>query len=244
MGNGITVAGGNGQGNRNNQLNDPYSVFIDDDQNIYVADCANHRIVQWNKDATIGQVVAGGHGRGNRNDQLNCPTNVIVYKKYDCFIICDYGNNRVIGWSRQNGTSGAILFSDIDCWGVATDNDGYLYISDRKKHEVRRWKIGDNDGALVAGGNGCGNRFDQLNEPYDVFVDEDQSVYVSDGSNNRVMKWVKGAQEGILVAGGQGGGNALNKLSGPRGLVVDQLGTVYVTDCYNHRVLLWLKGAK
>lgn len=80
MGNGITVAGGNGQGNRNNQLNDPYSVFIDDDQNIYVADCANHRIVQWNKDATIGQVVAGGHGRGNRNDQLNCPTNVIVYK--------------------------------------------------------------------------------------------------------------------------------------------------------------------
>lgn len=244
MRNGITVAGGNGQGNGINQLNGPYGACIDDDENIYVADCTNHRIVQWNKDATIGKVVAGGQGRGNRNDQLSYPTNVIVYKKYDCFIICDYGNRRVVGWPRQNGRSGAILFSNIDCWGVATDDDGYIYISDREKHEVRRWKIGDDNGTLVAGGNGCGDRFDQLNKPYNVFVDEDQSVFVSDTGNHRVMKWMKGAEKGILVAGGSGNGNALNQLSDPRGIVVDQLGTVYVADCENHRVVRWLKGAR
>ena len=56
MQNGVTVAGGNGHGNGTNQLNCPSSVCIDDDQTILVADTHNHRIVEWEKNATIGQV--------------------------------------------------------------------------------------------------------------------------------------------------------------------------------------------
>ena len=96
MQNGITVAGGHRAGNGINQLYNLYSVCIDDDQNIYVADYGNHRIVQWEKNATTCQVVAGGYGQGDRNDQLNSPTNVIVDKKNDCLIVCDYGNKRVV----------------------------------------------------------------------------------------------------------------------------------------------------
>ncbi len=44
--NGITIAGGNGQGNEVNQLYYPRSLYIDDDQTIYVADESNHRIVE------------------------------------------------------------------------------------------------------------------------------------------------------------------------------------------------------
>ena len=186
---------------------------------------------------------SGGQGQGNRNDQLNGSRNMIVDKKNDCFIICDWGNRRVVRWPRQNGRSGETILSNIVSWGVAMNNDGYLYVSDYEKNEVRRWKIGEEDGTLVAGGNGQGNRFDQLNHPFYIFVDEDQSVYVSD-NNHRVMQWVEGAREGVVVAGDQGQGNALNQLSHPRGIVVDQLGTVYVADCSNHRVMRWLKGAR
>ena len=133
MQNGITVAGGNGS----NQLSSPEGICIDDDQNIYVANYSNHRIVQWKKDATVGQVVAGGEEAGNRNDQLNGPANVILDKKNDCLIISDYINRRVMRWPRQNGTSGEIIISNIICWGVAMDNDGYLYVSDIGNHEVR-----------------------------------------------------------------------------------------------------------
>ena len=84
------------------------------------------------------------------------------------------------------------------------DNDGYLYVSDSEKHEVRRWKVGEKDGTLVAGGNGRGNRFDQLNKPLNILVDEDQSVYVCDHGNYRVMKWLKGTREGSVVAGRTG----------------------------------------
>ncbi len=200
--------------------------------------------MEWKKNEINGQIVAGGNGQGNRNDQLNQPTKVIVDQENDSLIICDEGNQRVVRWPCQNGRTGEILISNIDCWYLIMDNDGYLYVSDYKKHEVRRWKMGETNGTIVAGGNGQGNRLDQLNYPYYIFIDEDHSVYVSDCHNHRVMKWMKGANEGIVVAGGQGRGNSLKQLSSPMGIIVDQLGSVYVAEYGNHRVISWLKGAE
>ncbi len=218
-------------------------MYIDDDQTIYVADTVNDRIMKWRSYATNGQILAGGNGQGNRNNQLDRPTKVIIDKENDSLIICDLSNRRVVRWPRRNGRSGEILISNIDCADLIIDNDGYMYVSDDKKHEVRRWKVGETEGTIVAGGNGEGNRLDQLNCPGYIFIDEYHSVYVADEKNHRVMKWMKGAREGIVVAGGQGKGNSLRQLSNPNGIIVDQLGSVYVADGFNNRVVRWLKGA-
>jgi len=218
-------------------------MYIDDDQTIYIADQSNHRIVEWKNGAKSGQVVAGGNGPENRNDQLSGPTDVIVDKKSDSLIICDQSNRRVVRWPRQNGTSGEIIIANIYFWGLAMDNDGYLYVSDCSKHEVRRWKIGDTTGTVVAGGNGQGNRLDQLNHHTYIFVDQDHSVYVLDDNNHRVIKWMEGAKAGIVVAGDQGQRNGLTQLCNPRGVLVDQVGIVYVADRGNYRVMRWYKGA-
>jgi sugar lactone lactonase YvrE len=241
----MTIAGGNGQGNQLNQLSTPLGIYVDDDdQCILIADYNNHRIVEWKSDAKMGQVVAGGNGEGNRTDQLNYPTDVIVDKKTNSLIICDRENRRVVRWSRRNGTNGQVIISDIDCSRLTMNNNGDLYVSDWKKDEVRRWKIGETKGTIVAGGNGKGNQLNQLNIPTYLFVDEDHLVYVSDYSNHRVMKWAKGAKEGIVVAGGQGEGNSSTQLSSPSGVIVDHEGSVYVADCDNHRIMCWLKGSK
>ena len=241
--NGITVAGGNGRDNALNQLCNPHGLYVDIDQNIYVSDNENDRIVQWKKNATVGQIIAGGNGTGNQNNQLSRPQSVIVDEQNESLIICDSGNSRVVRWSCRNNSIGETIISNIRCSGVVLDDDWYLYVSDVGKDEVRRWKIGEKDGTLVAGGNGRGNRLDQLSLPFDIFVDQDQSVYVSDYYNHRIVKWMKGAQEGVVVAGGRGAGNALTQLDSPAGIVVDQLGTVYVAEYKNHRVVRWLKGA-
>lgn len=241
--NGITVVGGKGRGNGVHQLYNPFGLYVDDDQTIYVADFNNHRIVEWRKGAESGRTMAGGNGQGKRIDQLNTPTDVVVDKKSDSLIICDYGNRRVMRYSRQNDDPGEIIISNIDCYGLAMDDDGYLYVSDYMKNEVKRWEIGEKNGIVVAGGHGKGNRLNQLDRPTYLCVDQDRSLYVVDQSNIRVMKWVRGAIEGIVVAGNQGGGNNLGQLSAPLGIVVDQRGTVYVADSNNHRVLRWLKGA-
>ncbi|CAF2074863.1 unnamed protein product [Rotaria magnacalcarata] len=241
--NGVTIAGGKRKGGASNQLNSPRGLFVDDDQTVVIADKWNHRIMQWkNGDTTNGQVVAGDKREGNGLHQLNDPSDVLIDKETDSLIICDWGNHRVVRWSRRSGTTqGEILINNSDCWGLAMDEQRYIYVSDVVKNEVIRYKFGENIGTLVAGGNGQGDELNQLNYPTYLFADRQQNVYVSDWSNNRVMKWVEGAKEGIVVAGGQGEGSALTKLNNPNGLFVDTLGTLYVADTLNHRVMRWIQ---
>ncbi|CAF3474009.1 unnamed protein product, partial [Rotaria socialis] len=243
---GVTIAGGNDAGDATNQLFDPNGLFVDDDQTVVIADYNNNRIMQWkNGNTTNGQVVAGGKRLGNGLHQLYCPTDVLIDKETDSLIICDQRNRRVVRWSRRSGaTQGEMLIDKIDGQGLSMDEQRYLYVSDYKKHEVRRYQLGEKNGTLVAGGNGKGDGLNQLNEPSYLFVDRQQNVYVSDRENHRVMKWNKGAKEGIVVAGGQGKGSALTQLSYPQGIFVDTLGTLYVPDFWNHRVMRWTQGDK
>jgi sugar lactone lactonase YvrE len=241
--NGLIVIGENGQGNETNQVYLPYGLYVDDDQTVYIVDAGNHRIVEWKYGAMNGKVAAGGNKAGNGDYQLKNPYDVIVDKERDSLIVCDTDNSRVVRWPRLNGTSGETIISNILCIGLTMDENGFLYVVDFGRHEVRRYRIGDTEGAVVAGGNGYGNHSDQLDSPFYVFVDRDHSVYVSDWKNHRVMKWEEGAKQGIVVAGGHGAGNNLTQLSFPQGIVVDHLGSVYVADTSNGRIVCWAQGA-
>ena len=241
----ITIAGGNGRGDRLDQLSGPGGICFDEyNQIIYIVDNGNHRIIEWKLNASHGRIVAGGNGRGSRLDQLNQPTNVVIDREDDSLIVADYGNRRVMRWSRRNSKHGQIITSGIDCSRLTMHEDGSLYVCDWKKNEVRRWNKGETQGILVAGGNGQGSRLNQFDEPAYPFVDEDHTLYVSDSENHRVMKWVRGAKEGIVVAGGNDRGSRLTQLASPRGVVVGQLGQIYVADFDNHRVLRWREGVK
>ncbi|CAF4342813.1 unnamed protein product, partial [Adineta steineri] len=184
---GITVAGGNGGGRKLNQLNDPRGIFIDNDNSIYIADQWNHRIVKWKLNSNIGEIIASGNANGN--NQLSRPLDIIFDRENNSFIISGFGNIRVIQYFDENTTNQQIIISNISCWGLAIDKNGFIYFSDWENHEVRRWKQGDTKGELVAGGNGQGDQLNQLNNPRNMFIDEDCSLYISDNKNHRVMKW-------------------------------------------------------
>ncbi|CAF4093963.1 unnamed protein product, partial [Adineta steineri] len=238
----ITVAGGNGRGQELNQLYFPYGIFIDNDKSIYIADYCNDRIVKWKLNSNTGQIIAGDNGNGNQNNQLNSPRDIVFDKENNSFIISDQGNKRVIRYFDQNQTNQQVIISNITCWGLTIDKNGFIYVSDYEKHEVRRWKQGDRQGELVEGGNGKGSHLNQLNYPTFIFIAEDYSLYISDWGNHRVMKWKKDAKEGIIVAGGNGQGNSLKQLSYPQGVIVDHLGQIYVADSWNHRIMRWCEG--
>ena len=64
---GQTIADGNKQGDKLNQLSCPHGIHVDDEEQcIYIADRDNHRIVKWKLDggSDHGQIVAGGNGKG------------------------------------------------------------------------------------------------------------------------------------------------------------------------------------
>ena len=199
--------------------------------------------MEWESSNANGRIVAGGNGKGNRAEQLNGPSHMIIDRQNNCFIIADYGNRRVIRWPRQTQSSGQIIISDIDCARLAMHKDGTLYVSDYKKNEVRRWREGEKQGTVVAGGSGQGNRLEQFNCPVSIFVDDDHTLYISDLNNHRVMKWRRDAKEGLIVAGGNGRGNHVKQLNIPQDVIVDQSGQIYVVDGGNDRVMRWREEA-
>ena len=180
-------------------------------------------------------------------DQLNEPSDVILDEKNRSLIVCDKGNARVIRWSLQNRNGDKeILIENIKCWGLMMNENGDLFVSDWIEDAVKRWRKGEigGKGTIVAGGNGTGNKLNQLNIPTYIFISREETVYVSDQNNHRVMKWLKDANEGIIVAGGQEKGNNLNQLSYPQGLVVNEVGDIYVADYGNNRIMCWSAGSK
>ncbi|CAF4849034.1 unnamed protein product [Rotaria sp. Silwood1] len=243
--NGVTIVGDARECNDIDQIYWPVDLFVHDDETIIFTDWANDRVVRCNITSKNIEVVAGGNRTGSRLDQLNRPIDVLMDKTTNSLIICDRGNRRVIRQSYHHGiTKTEILVNNVDCRGLAMDDQGLLYIADYRKHVVKRYRIGDQNETIVAGGNGKGNGLHQLNKPRYLFIDKHQSIYVSDNGNHRVMKWSKYAEKGIIVAGGRGKGSLLTQLSFPYGLFVDALGTVYVADSRNDRVMRWSKDAK
>ncbi|CAM4987432.1 unnamed protein product, partial [Rotaria socialis] len=142
--NGITVAGGNVPGTGVNELYSAHTLFLHNGQTLYIA--------EWKIGAACGRIRVGG------NTQLKNSTDSIVDKARDNVFICDRGNKRDVRWSFRNVNDGETIIAGIGCCGVTMDEQGFLYVSDNERQEVRRWQVGKTQGIVVAGGNGVGNR--------------------------------------------------------------------------------------
>lgn len=95
--NGTTVAGGNGQGVGDNQLNEPYGICVSKKTgDIYIADRANHRIQRWSPGATSGVTIIGITGiYGTNATMLNGPANVLSNVDETYLYVSDRYNHRV-----------------------------------------------------------------------------------------------------------------------------------------------------
>ncbi|CAF3508012.1 unnamed protein product, partial [Rotaria sp. Silwood2] len=241
--NAITVAGGKGPGSTFNRLYSPKGLYLTKSHTMFIADSMNHRILKIKQETIAGQIIAGKNLKGYASDLLSAPSTIIFDKASKSVLICDYHNRRVLQKCvGRRKTYTKTIIKNIECFGLALDEEGYLYVSDTERHEVRRYGLGDRFGTVVAGGNGQGRRLHQLNHPMYIAIGDDQCVYVSDSWNDRVMKWEKGATKGIIVAGGQRKGTDRNQLDYPTGVLVDRLDFVYVSDHWNNRVMRWRNG--
>lgn len=223
------------------RLRSPQGISMMKNQSLLIADSSNHRIIKYNLHKKIKRV-AGKNMEGYASDLLAKPSNVIFHHQTKSFIICDFHNRRLLQWFPGSKRCATTLLENIACFDVATDVNGDLYISNPEEHEVRRYRIGDRHGELVAGGHGQGRRSMQLNHPTYICIGDDFSVYVSDSGNHRVVEWQRNAERGFVVAGSAGRGKSRRQLDTPAGVVIDQKGTIYVADSGNHRVMRYRQG--
>ncbi|CAF3002004.1 unnamed protein product [Rotaria sp. Silwood2] len=242
---GITVAGGNGAGNGTNQLNMPWVVYVDKNENVYVGDTDNSRIQMWAKGATSGVTVAGGNGKGKGLNQIGACQGLFVHEETNALFISDFYNDRIVKWIPEKGEGVIVAGTGISGSkadqisgprGIFIDQCETIYIADLWNNRIQKWKKGATEGFTVAGGNGKGSDANQLSDPWDVEVDQYGNVYVADNSNNRIMKWAPDATSGVVIADGKGWMTDSGKFREVHSIGLDKEGNLFVSERLNDRL--------
>ena len=248
------VAGGNGPGSAANQLYLPAQIYVDGNDNLFVADESNSRILKFppgSSSATNG-VNAIQIGQSTATSNSTPFTGLYLDDQGNIYTEGDTQNPPGIQKWAPGASSGMTVATlthtgtNMSGWNesqIFVDAANNVYVPEPGNNRIQKWTPGATAGVTVAGGNGAGASANQLNWPTGVYVDKAGNIYVADSYNSRIQKWAPGASAGITVAGGNGSGAALNQLDYPINLCVDGAGNMYIADCYNNRVLAWAPGA-
>ena len=243
-------------------------IAVDKNGNIYIA-MRDHNIIS--RVDTLGNMTrfAGTGESGFSGDkgkateaQLKIPAGLTFDKKGNLYI-ADRNNHRIRkvdtrgiittvagnGTAGFSGDGGKATQAQLNLpSGVAVDDKGNIYISDRSNNRVR---VVDNKGTITTFAGNGGDRYSgdsgpatkaQLSKPFGLALDKKGNLYIADRENNRVRKV---NPQGIIttVAGdggfffmGDNGPSYRASIAGPTGIVVDKNGILYIADRNNNRI--------
>ncbi|CAN5289324.1 hypothetical protein BH09BAC1_BH09BAC1_08620 [soil metagenome] len=239
---GVTVAGGNGNGSANNQFGISVGVAVDASGNVYVSDAANHRVMKWAPGATAGIAIAGGNGSGGAANQLKGPTDIFLDGAGNIYV-ADPGNYRVMKWALGATSGVAVAGNGVVnnmvnyLTDVYVDAYGNVYVVDANNERIQKWPAGGGPGVLVAGDgfNTASNSI--MNFPNKLSI-VDSTFYVLDKVTYqmKVIKWNFGASTGTLIP------NILNNSKYFESMVVDHNLNVYLGGGSGY-IEKWVPGA-
>ncbi|CAF1529289.1 unnamed protein product [Adineta ricciae] len=230
---GTTVAGGTGCGSNLVRMSKIWSIFVDNDENIYVGDYNNERVALWLRNASQSVVVANeGKMDGVTLDQYgNLYTAV-----YNRHVILRNNNTVVAGVYNVNGNSTIHLDAPR---GIFFDkNTSSIFVCDTRNHRIQQFHMNSSIGITVAGGNGAGLGPHQLDSPIAVWVSSKTGyIYIADTNNHRVQRWKLNDTEGVTIAGTGIAGQDSTMFNATTGLTLNSDETyLYVSDQNNNRV--------
>lgn len=204
---------------------------------------------------------AGYNGDGGQANaaQLNKPSSIALDKAGNVYIT-DFQNNvvrkvnaeGVITTIAGNGTEGysgdgykATAAQLHGPWGIAVDEAGNVYFSDKENHAIRKVNTA---GIIttIAGKGKAGYSGDKglataamLDHPLGLAIDKAGNIYIADNSNTAVRKintaGIITTFAGSFSTGYSGdGGLATNaKFKNIRYVACDGIGNVYISDTWN-----------
>jgi sugar lactone lactonase YvrE len=217
-----------------NGLNSPGGLAVATDQNIFIVDTGNNRVVEepWNSSTKVygTQTVLIAN--------LYNPGGAAVSTSGNVFV-ADTGNNRVveIPWIRSSGTYGPAteIGSGLNGpHGVAVAANGDLYIADTGNNRVVEvpWdRSKDTYGVQTTVGN-------NLFSPEAVALGSGGKVYTANAGNSSVVEVPAGCSA-VTSCTSQTtvDSQETNGLANPTGVAVGPTGTLYIVDNGNNRVL-------
>lgn len=190
----------------------PAGLVVDQEDNVYIADPVNHRVLKATSNGQLttfagnGKRGFGGDGGPAEKAQLAGPIDVTLDREGN-LLIADFGNNRVrkvdpagtittivgSGVTGSSGDGGSALKAQLrNPAGLVVDSLGNLYIADSNNHKVRKvtpnGKISTIAGIGrqgMSGDNGPATAA-KLNRPYDLAIGRGGSLFIVDQDNHRI----------------------------------------------------------
>jgi hypothetical protein len=224
-GNGTAGYSGDGNAATGAELADPYGVFVDANENVFIADTDN---------SAIREVVAS---TGNIHTVAGNGTACVAYTSLGC------------------GDTGPATSAQLDLpQGVFVDPSGNIFIADTSNSVIREVNTANGNIQPVAGtyyefaatdaclftGDGGAATAAQLCLPNSVFLDNLGNIFIAD-TDNSVIREVTIADGNIqTVAGnnvagysGDGVSALLAELNNPAGVFVDGAENIFIADTDN-----------
>ncbi|MGH7259774.1 MAG: 6-bladed beta-propeller [Nitrospiraceae bacterium] len=226
------------EGMEDGEFKSPTGIALDKDGHLYVADTDNHSIQKFDKD---GKFLARWGGEpSSQEGQYYYPRGLAIGPNGEVYI-ADSGNNRIQkldadgnpmkAWGKFGFAWRGADIGKFDVpWGVATDQEGNLYVSDTSNARVQKFK---SDGTPLLKWGRDGSYDGAFFFPRGVAVDFVGNIYVADESNSRIQKF--DSRGSFLTKWGKEGGGP-GQFKSPWGVACDKLGNVYVVDSGNHRI--------
>lgn len=195
------------------KLFNPLGLFLDNTNNLYIADVFNQRIRKVDASGIITSVAGSGTmGYGGDDSsaniaKFNSPSGVCKDAAGNVYI-ADKANNRV---RKVNPTTGIITTV------AGKDTMGFS---------------GDGGPATAA----------KLNKPVSVKMDKENNLYITDLGNNRIRKvsasGIITTIAGVTAvgSGGDGGPATAASFNFPSDVVLDTAGNIYIADPGNNRI--------
>lgn len=220
------------------EFKSPTGIALDKDGNIYVADTDNHSIQKFDKDGKF--IARWGGDPSSAEGSYYYPRGLATGLDGEVYV-ADSGNNRIQRLDAEGNylhTWGKFGFAwkgadigrfDVP-WGVATDRDGNVYISDTSNARIQKFS---HDGTPLLKWGRDGSFDGAFFYPRGLAVDFVGNIYVADEGNHRIQKF--DARGSFLTKWGREG-NGPGQFKSPWGVACDALGNVYVVDQSNHRI--------
>lgn len=254
-------AGGNSYGHLdgngvNAQFKFPYSLAIDSQNNIFVADPDDYTIrkITPAQDVTTfaGGLQGSVDGTGT-SARFNAPTGLFIDKQ-DTLYLADSGSSNirkitslaVVTTLYDNSTrnkDGNGRFAQFDRpTSIVQDSLGNFFIADSGNKRIRKMSADGN--VTTFAGSTTGNTdatgiAAQFNTISAIAIDSADNIYVSDYGNYSIRKITPQGVVTTLAGGTSGntdGQGTAARFAKPWGIVIDKTNNLYVTDSDNHNI--------